>query len=39
MNIKITDENSPVVSVLDGYPANLCRGFTFKYDAFILGAG
>lgn len=38
MNVKITDENSPIISVLDGYPANLCRGFIFKYDVFIAGA-
>lgn len=38
MNIKITDENSPIMCVLDGYPANLRRGFTFKHDVFIAGA-
>lgn len=38
MNVKITDENSPIISALDGYPANLCRGFIFKYDVFIAGA-
>lgn len=38
MNIKITDVNSPLTSVLDRYPANLHRSFTFKYDVFIAGA-
>lgn len=36
--IYFLSESKNNISILDRFPANLCRGFTFNCDVFIAGA-